>query len=70
MIQLAAVEYPVLIDSDTELPPGLVFMGYSTALIPIRETEDGMIFWHLEVASNDRRSKLPSSKQHRQNGCG
>ncbi|KAJ5355476.1 uncharacterized protein N7496_012688 [Penicillium cataractarum] len=57
MIQLAVVEYPVLIDSDTGSPPGLVFLGYSTALIPIRETEDNMILWHLEVASNDRQIK-------------
>ncbi|CEJ62000.1 hypothetical protein PMG11_10515 [Penicillium brasilianum] len=62
MIQLAAVEYPVLVESDTKLPPGLVFMGYSTALIPIRETEDGMISWHLEVASNDRQIKASELK--------
>ncbi|OOQ86287.1 hypothetical protein PEBR_22828 [Penicillium brasilianum] len=62
MIQLAAVEYPVLVESDTKLPPGLVFMGYSTALIPIRETEDGMISWHLEVASNDRQIQASELK--------
>jgi hypothetical protein len=27
-------------------------MGYSTALIPMRETEDGMILWHLEMAKD------------------
>lgn len=62
MIQLAAVEYPVLIDSDDDCPPGLVFMGYSAALIPIRETEDGMILWHLEVASNDCQIKASELK--------
>lgn len=62
MIQLAVVEYPVLIDSDTGSPPGLVFLGYSTALIPIRETEDNMILWHLEVASNDRQIKASELK--------
>ncbi|KAJ5175320.1 uncharacterized protein N7482_001197 [Penicillium canariense] len=57
MIQLAAVEYPVLVECGSDLPSGLVFLGYSTALIPIRETDDGMILWHLEVASQDRQIK-------------
>ncbi|KAJ5257044.1 hypothetical protein N7478_013148 [Penicillium angulare] len=52
MLQLSAVEYPVLVDS------GLVLIGYSTALIPIRKTEDGMIMWHLEVAKNDFQIKI------------
>lgn len=47
MLGLSAVEYPVLVDS------GIILMGYSTALIPIRETEDGMILWHLEIAQDD-----------------
>lgn len=57
MIQLAVVEYPVLIESAANSSSGLVFLGYSTALIPIRETEDNMILWHLEVAGNDRQIK-------------
>jgi hypothetical protein len=58
MIQLAAVEYPVLVESGPTSRPGLVFLGYSTALIPIRETKDQMILWHLEVASHDRQIKI------------
>jgi hypothetical protein len=51
MLQLAAVEYPVSVDS------GLVLMGYSTALIPIHLTEDDKVLWHLEIASNDMQLK-------------
>jgi hypothetical protein len=51
MLRLAAVEYPVLVDS------GLVLMGYSTALVPIRLTEDDKVLWHLEIASNDLQLK-------------
>lgn len=47
MIQLAAVEYPVLVDN------GIVLMGYSTALIPIRRNDKQTIEWHLEVATHD-----------------
>jgi hypothetical protein len=58
MIQLAAVEYPVLVESGPTSRPGLVFLGYSAALIPIRETKDQMTLWHLEVASHDRQIKI------------
>lgn len=58
MIQLAAVEYPVLVESGSISRSGLVFLGYSTALIPIRETKGKMILWHLEVASHDRQIKI------------
>jgi hypothetical protein len=51
MLRLAAVEYPVLVDS------GLLLMGYSTALVPIRLTEDDKLLWHLEIASNDLQLK-------------
>ncbi|KAJ5113472.1 hypothetical protein N7456_002006 [Penicillium angulare] len=47
LIKLSAVEYPVCAGS------GLILMGYSTALIPIQETEDDMIIWHLAVADHD-----------------
>lgn len=52
MIQLSAVEWPV------PAGQGLVFIGYSTALIPIKETDDGMILWHLEVANHDHQLKI------------
>lgn len=47
MIQIAAVEYPVLVYS------GIVLMGYSTALIPVRRNNKQTIEWHLEVATHD-----------------
>ncbi len=47
MVQLAAVEYPVLVDN------GIVLMGYSTALIPVGKNVDQSIVWHLEVALHD-----------------
>ncbi|KAJ5645193.1 hypothetical protein N7507_011204 [Penicillium longicatenatum] len=56
MIQLAAVEYPVSVGA------GTVLVGYSTALVPVRETEDGTIQWHLEVASHGQQIK-PSDLQ-------
>lgn len=52
LLGLSAVEYPLLVDS------GTILMGYSTALIPIRETEDGMILWHLEIAKDDFQLKV------------
>ena len=52
MLGLSAVEYPVLVDS------GIILMGYSTALIPIHETEDGMILWHLEIAQDNFQIKV------------
>jgi hypothetical protein len=45
MLLLAAIEYPSMVES------GLVLMGYSTALIPIQETKDNFILWHLEIAN-------------------
>lgn len=47
MLQLAAVEYPLTVDG------GIVLMGYSSALVPIRIIDDKYVFWHLEVAQND-----------------
>ncbi|KAJ5191083.1 uncharacterized protein N7498_010068 [Penicillium cinerascens] len=52
MLGLSAVEYPVLVNS------GIILMGYSTALVPIRETEDGRILWHLEIAQDDFQIKV------------
>ncbi|KAJ5712782.1 hypothetical protein N7493_009250 [Penicillium malachiteum] len=37
-------------------------MGYSTALIPIQETADGMIQWHLEVANHEYQMKVSDLK--------
>ncbi|KAJ5714915.1 uncharacterized protein N7483_012096 [Penicillium malachiteum] len=56
LIQLSAVEYPV------EIETGLILMGYSTALIPVQETDDGMILWHLEIASHDYQFKVSDLK--------
>lgn len=47
MIQLSAVEYPMMVDR------GLVLMGYSTALIPVREIDDQTILWHFETTEDD-----------------
>jgi hypothetical protein len=60
MIRFAAVEYPVLIDTspDNPLEPGLVFLGYSNALIPVREISDEMILWHLETSNDDSQIKV------------
>jgi hypothetical protein len=52
MIQLAAVEYPVSVDS------GVVLMGYSTALIPVGRKDIQTIEWHLEVATHDSQLKI------------
>ena len=46
LLQLAAVEYPVLVNG------GLVLMSYSTALIPVKLVDTETILWHLETASN------------------
>lgn len=51
LIQLAAVEYPVTVDS------GIVLMGYSTAFIPIQQVNDETILWHLETAKHDSQFK-------------
>jgi hypothetical protein len=32
---------------------GIVLMGYSTALVPIKQNTDGRIMWHLETATDD-----------------
>jgi hypothetical protein len=60
MLQLSAVEYPVLVES------GIVLLGYSTALIPVRETEDGTILWHLETATHDYQLKVSELKASQQ----
>ncbi|KAL4922784.1 hypothetical protein BDW62DRAFT_171747 [Aspergillus aurantiobrunneus] len=52
MLQLAAVEYPVLVDK------GLILMGYSTALVPVRLFDDETVLWHLETASHDSQLKV------------
>ncbi|KAL3462660.1 hypothetical protein BJX64DRAFT_299412 [Aspergillus heterothallicus] len=59
MVQIAAVSYPVLVDS------GLVLTGYSTALVPVKLLDDNTILWHLEIAKHDsqiKASELSSSK--------
>ncbi|KAL3455310.1 hypothetical protein BJX64DRAFT_295160 [Aspergillus heterothallicus] len=52
MLKLSAVEYPVSTGT------GTVFMGYSTALIPIERRDEETIEWHLEVAEDDRQFKV------------
>lgn len=47
MIQLSAVEYPLIIES------GIILMGYSTALVPVRMVDDTHVLWHLEVAKHN-----------------
>ena len=47
MLQMAGVEYPVMVGH------GLVLMGYSTALIPVREIDHETVLWHLETASHE-----------------
>jgi hypothetical protein len=47
MVRLAAVEYPVMVDR------GFILMGYSTALIPVKEVDHQTILWHLEIANHD-----------------
>ncbi|GKZ37639.1 hypothetical protein AbraIFM66950_009288 [Aspergillus brasiliensis] len=48
LLQLAAVEYPVQIDT------GLVLMGYSTALVPVELGSKGQVIWHVEIATDDK----------------
>jgi hypothetical protein len=47
MVQLAAVELPVLVDE------GIVLVGYQTALVPI-SVSDNLIQWHLETSERGR----------------
>lgn len=47
MLQLAGVEYPMMVDG------GLVLMGYSTALVPVKEVDHQTVLWHLETAGHD-----------------
>lgn len=47
MLQIAAVEYPVMVDN------GLILMGYSTALVPVEDFDHRTILWHLETAKHD-----------------
>lgn len=61
-LELAAVEYPVLVHS------GLVLMGYSTVLISIRGTNDDMILWHLETSLTISNPRLHTFKQHGNHG--
>ncbi|RDW93647.1 uncharacterized protein DSM5745_00969 [Aspergillus mulundensis] len=56
LLYLAAVEYPVLFDG------GLVLMGYSTALVPVRRIDDETTLWHLETADHDSQLKMSSLK--------
>lgn len=59
MIQIAAVEYPVYTGE------GLVLMGPSTALVPIRITDDGKVVWHFETTTHDsllKTSELTATK--------
>ncbi|KAL4935951.1 hypothetical protein BDV06DRAFT_217036 [Aspergillus oleicola] len=59
LLQLAAVEYPVMVES------GLVLMGYSTALIPIEINASGQILWYLEVSCGNqqlRKSELRATQ--------
>ncbi|KAF3396585.1 hypothetical protein DPV78_007779 [Talaromyces pinophilus] len=60
LIQLAAVEYPIMVDS------GLVLMGCSTALVPIEINNDGQVLWHLEVSAGER--QLRTSELHATKG--
>jgi hypothetical protein len=53
MLLLSAVEHPVLVED------GQIFMGYSTALIPIERNKDGAIKWHLET--REKKSQLKVS---------
>jgi len=51
MIQLAAVEYPVIVDG------GIVLLGYSTVLIPICHVDNQTILWHFESAKHNSQLK-------------
>lgn len=46
------MEYPVLVDE------GLVLVGYSTALVPVKLIDDKTILWHLEVAKHESQIKI------------
>ncbi|KAL5355804.1 hypothetical protein BJX96DRAFT_79127 [Aspergillus floccosus] len=52
LLQLAAVEYPVTLES------GVILMGYSTALVPVDINPTGQVIWHLEVASGDQQLRI------------
>lgn len=61
MIQLAAVEYQLMVDG------GIILMGYSTALVPVSMIDDNHMLWHLEVAKHDaqlRVDELGAIKSH------
>lgn len=52
MIQLAAVEYPVMENR------GIILMGYSTALVPMKRLPGSdTVFWHLETGNEDLQLK-------------
>ncbi|KAJ5960837.1 uncharacterized protein N7479_007987 [Penicillium vulpinum] len=52
LVKLAAVEYAVSVDS------GVVLLGYSTALIPVKTLDDDTILWHLEVCPHESQFKV------------
>jgi hypothetical protein len=47
MLKLAAVEYPLKVDQ------GIILMGYSTALIPVKVVNGKHVLWHLEIAGHN-----------------
>ncbi|KAL4742981.1 hypothetical protein BDV11DRAFT_179291 [Aspergillus similis] len=51
LVQLAAVEYAVSVKS------GIILLGYSTALIPIKMLDTDILLWHLEVCSHQSQFK-------------
>ncbi|KAK2753560.1 hypothetical protein FQN54_007337 [Arachnomyces sp. PD_36] len=52
MVQLSTVEHAVKVGS------GLILMGYSTVLVPIKMFDEDTIVWHLEVCSHDSQFKI------------
>ncbi|KAE8379063.1 hypothetical protein BDV26DRAFT_303854 [Aspergillus bertholletiae] len=52
MVQITAVEYSVRVDA------GLVLMGYSTALMPVRLLDEDTILWHFETAHHKSQLKI------------
>ncbi|KAL4911168.1 hypothetical protein BDW74DRAFT_172632 [Aspergillus multicolor] len=52
LLKLAAVKYPVQVDG------GLILMGYSTALVPMKVVNDSTVLWHLETANHDSQLKV------------
>ncbi|PYH96562.1 hypothetical protein BO71DRAFT_320550 [Aspergillus ellipticus CBS 707.79] len=48
MCQISAIQYVVNIGS------GLVLMGYSSALIPMKELDDETLLWHVELCPHNK----------------